>query len=97
MKKILIASAIAALFAAAPAIAEDMTPAATGKPSASGQPTPPTNPNANVGSDTGSMSSGANGASMGTSGSGTSKDLPGSSDSKKKDSSLSTNGSAPKQ
>ena len=95
MKKILIASAVVALFAAAPVIAAENTPTATGKPGASSQPAPPSE--GQTGKDTGSMSSGASGASMGTSGTGTSKDLPGSSDSKKKDSSLSTNGSSPKQ
>jgi hypothetical protein len=94
MKKILVASAIAALFAATPVIAADNTPAATGKPGASSQPTPPTE--GQMGSDKGSMGSNANGSSMGTTGN-MSKDMPGSADSKKKDSSLSTNGAAPKQ
>ncbi len=95
MRKILIASTIAALCAATAAIAAENTPTATGKPGASSQPTPPTE--GQMDKDTGSMSSGSSGASTGSSGTGTAKDLPGSSDSKKKDSSLSTNGSAPKQ
>ena len=41
MKKILIASAVVALFAAAPVIAAENTPTATGKPGASSQPAPP--------------------------------------------------------
>lgn len=93
MKKLLVASAVVALFAAGPVIAAENTPTGTGKPSSSAQPTPPAE--GQMGKDTGSMNTDANGTSTGATG--MSKDMPGSSDSKKKDSSLSTNGSAPKQ
>ena len=96
MKQLLIVSTVAALIAAAPAIAADNTPTATGKPSASSQPTPPTE--GQMGKDTGSMESGASGTSTGASGqTENANEMPGASDSTKKDSSLSTTTPTSKQ
>jgi hypothetical protein len=92
MKTVLVAAAVAALFAATPALAVDTAPQG-GKPGTSSNPTP--SPSKSVGPSGTSTTSGSSGSSTGAIGQ--SKEIPGASDSKKSDSSLSTEGTKPKQ
>ena len=92
MNRLLAATAVVGLLAAAPAFADSTDANSTGgKPSSSSTGTDPAAKNDKAMEST----SGSSGASMGSSG--MSKEMPGASDSKKTDSSLSTNGNKPKQ
>lgn len=92
MKIAFVAIAVAALCVATPALAADTAPQG-GKPGSSSNPTP--SPSKSVAPNNTSTNSGASGSSTGASGQ--SKEIPGASDSKKPDSSLSTEGTKPKQ
>lgn len=107
MKKFLVASIVAALAASGPAFAQGAGGGGGGgggPNSDASSPVSPSDPTvirkngagAN-GASMGTTGADSAGTSMGTTSEGSSKNLPGSSNSNKPDSSLSTNGSAPKQ